>query len=68
MHLKLDCINVYGYLVYDITKMQLLQGSVDYTVKNDLDSSSRHHFWPIYTFRWSNIVIDHFIASNIRLH
>ena len=43
LHLKIDCVNVYGYLVYDITKLRLLQGSVDYTVKNDLDSSSRHH-------------------------
>ena len=52
-HLKIDCVNVYGHLVYDITKLRLLLGSVDYTAKNDLDSSSRHHFWPIYTFRWS---------------
>ena len=35
---------------------------VDYTVKNDLDSSSRHLFWPIYTFRWSNYLL------NISLH
>ena len=47
LHLKFDCINVYGHLVYDITILRLLQGSVDYTVKNDLDLSSRHHFWPI---------------------
>ena len=67
LHLKLDCINVYGHLVYDITKLRLLQECVDYTVKYDLDSSFRHHFWPIYTFRWSNIFIDHFIASNNRL-
>ena len=44
LHQKLDCINVYGYLVYDITKLRLLLESVDYTVKNDLDLSSRHHF------------------------
>ena len=67
LHLKLDCINVYGHLVYDITILRLLQGSVDYTVKNDLDLSSRHHFWPIYTFRSSNSFIDHFIASKNRL-
>ena len=67
LHLKIDCVSVYGPLVYDITKLRLLQGSVDYTVKNDLDSSSRHHFWPIYTFRSSNLFIDHFIASKNRL-
>ena len=44
LHLKLDCVSVYGHLVYDITKLRLLQGCVDYNVKNDLDSSSRHHF------------------------
>ena len=44
LHLKLDCINVYGHIVYDITKLRLLQGCVDYTVRNNLDSSSRHHF------------------------
>ena len=43
-HLKIDCVGVYGHLVYDITKLRLLQGCVDYTVKNDLDSSSRDHF------------------------
>ena len=43
-HLKIDCVSVNGHLVYDITKLRLLQGYVDYTVKNDLDSSSRHHF------------------------
>ena len=63
MHLKIDCVSVYGQFVYDITKLRLSQGCVDYTVKNDLDSSSRHHFWPIYTFRSSNLFIDHFIAS-----
>ena len=62
LHLTIDCVSVYGHLVYDITKLQLLQGCVDYTVKNDLDSSSRHHFWPIYTFRWSNYLL------NISLH
>ena len=44
LHLKIDCVSVYGHLVYDITKLRLSQGCVDYTVKNDLDSSSRHHF------------------------
>ena len=44
LHLKIDCVNVYGHLVYDITKLRLLLGCVDYNVKNDLDSSSRHHF------------------------
>ena len=44
LHLKIDCFNVYGHLVYDITELRLVQGWVDYTVKNDLDSSSRHHF------------------------
>ena len=44
LHLQIDCFSVYGHLVYDITKLRLLQGYVDYTVKNDLDSSSRQHF------------------------
>ena len=44
LHLKIDCVSVYGPLVYDITNLRLIQGCVDYTVKNDLDSSSRHHF------------------------
>ena len=66
-HLTIDCVNVYGHLVYDITKLRLLQGWVDYPVKNDLDSSSRHHFWPIYTFRSSNLLIENFISSNNRL-
>ena len=43
LHLKIDCVYVCGHLVYDITKLRLLQGCVDYSVKNDLDSSSRHH-------------------------
>ena len=60
-------VSVYGPLVYDITKLRLLQGCVDYNVKNDLDSSSRHHFWPIYTFRSSNLFVDHFITSKNRL-
>ena len=60
---KYRCVNVYGHLVYDITKLRLLQGCVDYTVKNDLDSASGHHFLPIYTFRSSNFFIDHFIVS-----
>ena len=67
LHLKIDCVSVYGHLVYVITKLQLLQGSVDYTVKNDLDSSSRHHLWHRYTFRSSNLLIEHFISSNNRL-
>ena len=67
LHLKINCVVVYGHFVYDITKLRLSQGCVDYTVKNDLDSSSRHHFWPIYTFRSSNLFIDHFIASKNRL-
>ena len=44
LHLKIDCVSVYGPLVYDITKLRLSLGCVDYTVKNDIDSSSRHHF------------------------
>ena len=44
MHLTIDCVIPYWHLVYDITKLRLLQGYGDYTVKNDLDSSSRHHF------------------------
>ena len=44
LHLKPDCINVNVHLVYDITKLGLLQGCVDYNVINYLDSSSRHHF------------------------
>ena len=67
LHWKIDCFNVYGHFVYDITELRLVQGWVDYTVKKDLDSSSRHHFWPIYTFRSSNLFIDHFIASKNRL-
>ena len=43
-HLKIDCVSVCRHLVYDITKLRLLQGCVDYNVKNDLDSSSMHHF------------------------
>ena len=43
LHLKKDCVNVYGHLVYDIIKLRLLHGFVDYTVKNDLDSSSSHY-------------------------
>ena len=46
LHLKIDCVNVYGHLAYDITKLRLLQGCVDYTVKNDLDSAAVHHFLP----------------------
>ena len=44
LHLKIDCVNVYGHLVYDITKLRLVQGCGDFTVKNNLDSSSSHHF------------------------
>ena len=44
LHRKIIEFNVYGHLVFDITKFRLIQGCVDYTVKNDLDSSSRHHF------------------------
>ena len=36
LHLKIDCVNVYGHLVYDITKLRLLQGCVDYTAKTIL--------------------------------
>ena len=67
LYRNIDCVNVYGHLVYDITKLRLLQGFVDYTVKNDLDSESGQHFLPIYTFRSSNLFIDHFIASKNRL-
>ena len=55
------------HLVYDIIKLRLLQGCVDYNVKNNLDSASGHHFLPIYTYRSSNIIIDHFIATKNRL-
>ena len=44
LHLKIDCVSVYLHLVYDITKLRIIQGCVDYTVKNDLDSSSMHYF------------------------
>ena len=44
LHLTIDSVIVYGHLVYDITKLRLLQGCVDYTVKDYTDSSSRHHF------------------------
>ena len=44
LHLTIDCVILYWHLVYDITKFRLLQGCGDYTVKNDLDSSSQHHF------------------------
>ena len=44
LHLKIDSVSVYGPLVYDITKLRLSQGCVYYTVKKDLDSSSRHYF------------------------
>ena len=66
-HLKIDCVNVFGHLVYHITKLQLLQGCVDYTAKNDLDSVSGHHFLHIYTFRSSNLFKDLFIATKNRL-
>ena len=26
LHLTIDCVNVYGHFVYDITKLRLLQG------------------------------------------
>ena len=67
LHIWINCVGVHGHFVYDITKLRLSQGCVDYTVKNDLDSSSRHHFWSIYTLRSSNLFIDHFIASKNRL-
>ena len=67
LQLKIDCVNVYVHLVYDIIKLRLLQGCVDYNIKNDLDSASGHHFLPIYTFRSSNLIIDHFIVSKYRL-
>ena len=67
LQLKIDCVNVYVHLVYDIIKLRLLQGCVDYNVKNNLDSASGHHFLPIYTYRSSNIIIDHFIATKNRL-
>ena len=67
LHLKIYWVSVCKHLVFDITKLRLFQGCVDYNAKNDLDSSSRHHFWPIYTFRSSNLFIDHFIASKNRL-
>ena len=67
LNLKIDCVSVYGHFVYDITKLRLLQGCVDYTVKNDLGSSSRQHFLPIYTFSSSNLFIDHFIESKNKL-
>ena len=44
LHLKIDCVSVDGHFVFDITKLRLLQEWVDYTFKNDIDSSSRHHF------------------------
>ena len=44
LHLKIDCVSVYGHLVYDITKLRIILGCDDLTVKNDLDSSSMHHF------------------------
>ena len=44
LHLTIDCLILYWHLVYDITKLRFLQGCGDYTVKNDLDSSSKHHF------------------------
>ena len=65
LHLTIDCVILYWHLVYDITKLRLLQGCGDYTVKNDLDSSSRPHFSLIYTFRSYNLFIDHFIASKL---
>ena len=43
LHLTIDCVILYWHLVYDITILRTLQECVDYTVKNDLDSSSRHH-------------------------
>ena len=67
LHLKIDCVNVYGHLEYDITILRLLQGCVEYTAKNDLDSASGPHFLPIYTFRSSNLFKVLFIASKNRL-
>ena len=51
--------------MYDITKLRLFSGSVDYTAKNDLDSASRHHFWPMYTFSSSKLLIGQKNASKI---
>ena len=67
LHLKIDCVNVYVHLVYDITKLRLLLGCLDYTVKNDVDSASGNHFLPINNFRSLKLFIDHFIASKNRL-
>ena len=36
LHLKIDCVSVYLHLVYDITKLRLIHGCVDYTVKKIL--------------------------------
>ena len=44
LHLKIDCVSVCGHFVYNITQLRLLQVCVDYNVKDDLDSLSRHHF------------------------
>ena len=44
LNLEIDCVSFYGHFVYDIIKLRLSQGCVDYTVKNDLDSSSWRHF------------------------
>ena len=67
LHPKIDRVNAYGHLVYDITKLRLLLGCPDYTVQNDLDAASGHHFLPIKNFRSSKLFIDHFIASKNRL-
>ena len=65
LHLKIDCVNVYGHLMYDNTKLRLLLGCVDYTSKNELDSASGHHFLPIYTFRSSDLFKDNSLLLKI---
>ena len=68
LHLKIDCVNVYGHLMYDNTKLRLLLGCVDYTANNDLDSASGHHFLPIYTFRSSNLYFYPYTPSDHQIY
>ena len=36
LHLKIDCVSVYVHLVYDITKLRIILGCDDYSVKTIL--------------------------------
>ena len=60
LHLKIDCVNVYGHLMYDNTKLRLLLGCVDYTAKTSL---IRHLGTIFYPFTHSDHQIYKLIIS-----